>query len=180
MSVNQSFSLLSGERSVLGMLSQRDFRLARERYAAFSRFGDYGDFATERDALFLGYGAAGVAAPFQHVPLDAFERWSRLTGARADIDSLDEFAKHWRWRALNPFAPVVAGAGAPGDPERDVASPFGAQLVPIRSKVFLQWRQDFVRSGLLSAPSLDVYATHIVECCLPCARRARRPAVSSP
>jgi hypothetical protein len=179
MSVNHFFSVSSGERCVLGMLGPRDFRLARKRYAAFSRFGDYRSFATERDAMFLGYGSAGVAAPFQYVPLDAFERWSRLTGARADIDCLDEFAKHWRWRALNAMAPVVAGVGAPGDPERNVATSFGAQIVPILSKVFLRWCEEFVRSGLLPAPSLDVYATHVVECCLTSDKRAPRAAVSS-
>ena len=150
MSVNHFFSVSSGERCVLGMLGPRDFRLARKRYAAFSRFGDYRNFATERDAMFLGYGSAGVAAPFQPVPLAAFERWSRLTGARADIDSLDEFAKHWRWRAFNPTAPVVAGAGAPGNPERNVASGFGAQVVPIVSTIFLQFCEEFARSGLFA------------------------------
>ena len=42
-----------------------------------------------------------------------------------------------------PTAPVVAGAGAPGNPERNVASGFGAQVVPIAPQSFCS----FVRNS---------------------------------
>ena len=74
-----------------------DFFQARQ-FSGFSGWSDFHDFCDERDCLALGYETAGVTAPRQLVPFAAFERWSRLTGAPLDLDGLDEFAAHWRYR----------------------------------------------------------------------------------
>src|SRR5579863_3854594 len=86
------------EPPVLGWLDRRNFDRARRRAPCFSSWSDHREFAAERDALYLGYASAGVSAQLQRVSFRNFERWSRLTGAPMDLDGLDEFAAHWRWR----------------------------------------------------------------------------------
>ena len=161
----------------IALLSRRDFERARH-LPAFSNWRGYADYLTERDALHVSYGAAGVTAARQRVPLDAFEQWTRLTGAPFSIDGLDEFAAHWRWRLAHPKAATLGRFGGPGDPERYAIDAGGAQCVVVRPEVFVRWRDEFTRSGLLPAPDLDVYAAHIVDCCLS-RRRSSRPTVSS-
>jgi hypothetical protein len=151
---------------VLGLLNRRDFASARQRAPGFSRWGNHRDFVTERDALFVGYGECGVGARFQRVSFDAFERFGRLTGAPVDIDGLDEFAAHWRFRARHPDAPVIGRFGLPGDPERNIIAGANMQRVYIRPEVYVRWRDDFARNGLLKAPGLNAYAAYVVEFCL--------------
>jgi hypothetical protein len=167
------------EPSVLGWLRRGDFDCARRGALGFSQFGGYRDFIAERDALLLGYASAGVTAYFQRVPIAAFESWVRLTGAPFDIDGLDEFAAHWRWRAQHPGAAVMGRFGVPGHPERNPIDAAGVQCLRIRPEIFVRWRDDYSRTQLLAAPSLDVYAAHVVEFCLSSQRRARGPEVSS-
>ena len=167
------------EPPVLGWFRKRDFDCARRSGAGFSHWSTHREFVAERDALFLGYGSAGVTAHLQRVSFAAFQQWARLTGARFDVDGLDEFAAHWRWRARHPEAPVMGRFGFPGDPERNAVGAAGVQSLVIRPEVFVRWRDDFARTKLLASPSLDVYAAHVVELCLPADPRARRPAVSS-
>jgi hypothetical protein len=162
---------------VLAWLSPRDFVRAR-RTSGFSRWSRHREFLQERDALFVGYGLAGISAHMQRVPFAAFERWSRLTGAPLDIDGIDEFAAHWRWRTGHPQAPVIGRFGAPGDPERHAVDAAGAQCVLIRPEVYVRWRDDYATLGLLAPPGLDDYAMHVVECCV-ASRRSRRAAVNS-
>jgi hypothetical protein len=163
---------------VLGWLGQRDFDRARLRWPRFALWRDHHEFFAERDALHLGYLCSGVTAAIQRVTLDAFERWTRLTGAPSDVDGLDVFAAQWRWRARHPMAPVVGRFGVPDDPERSPATE-GAQRVVVLPELFLRWRDDIARPKLFPAPDLDVYAAHVVECCLPSDPRLRRPAVNS-
>lgn len=163
---------------VIAWLGRRDFLLARAA-PGFSVWASHSDFLLERDALFIGYGAAGVTARRQHVSFAAFERWTRLTGSPADVDGLDEFAAHWRYRAENPDAGVIGRFGIPGDPERNIIAAAGVQCVRIRPEIYVRWRDDYVRVGLLPPPDLDVYAAHVVDCCLPGSADARWPAVSS-
>jgi hypothetical protein len=164
---------------VLAWLDRRDFARARLASPAFSIWVNHSEFAAERDALFVGYGAAGVTAKRQRVPFEAFRQWVRLIGAPFDIDGLDEFAAHWRWRVDHPAAAVMGRFGAPGDPERNAIDAGGTQCVRIRPEVYVRWRDDYERTQLLSGPGLDDYAAHVVECCLASPRRARRPAVSA-
>lgn len=166
------------EPPVLALLGARDFSRAR-LMPGFALWSNHREFTAERDALFVGYGAAGVTARRQRVPFEAFERWARLTGAPFDIDALDEFAAHWRWRADRPDAGVIGRFGAPGDPERNIIGTAGVQCLRIRPEVYVGWRDDFAKSRLLQPPNLDDYAAHVVECCLSSPRRARRPAVNS-
>jgi hypothetical protein len=162
---------------VLGWLSRNDFERARRRWPRFAAWRDYDEFLAERDALHLGYRDSGVTAAVQRVTLDAFERWTRLTGASADLDGLDSFAAHWRWRSRHPASAVVGKFGPPDDPERSPATA-GAEIVRVLPELFVRWRDDLAKPKLFAAPELDAYAAHVVECCLPC-RRARRPAVNS-
>ena len=164
---------------VLARLNPRDFARARTLAPAFRAWANYEEFLNERDALFLGYGAAGVTATLQMLALPAFERWSRLTGAPLDLDGLDEFAAHWRWRARHPDALVYGMFGVPRFPERHEVEAAGVQVVRVRPEFFVRWRDDYARTALLETPDLDAYATHVVEDCLPCASRSRRPAVNS-
>jgi hypothetical protein len=164
---------------VLGWLRRRDFDCARSAAPAFAQWRTHREFVAERDSLYLGYGCAGVAAQLQRVPFAAFQHWTRLTGAPVDIDGLDEFAAHWRWRAQHPEAPVTGRFGVPGDPERNAVGAAGVQCLRIRPEVFVRWRDDFSRTQLLAAPSLDAYAAHVVEFCLLSDRRTQRLAVSS-
>jgi hypothetical protein len=164
---------------VLGWLDRRNFEEAKRRAPAFAAWSDYGEFVAERDLLNIGYGWAGVAAEIQRVSFQGFERWSRLTGASLDIDSLDEFAAHWRWRRAHPDAPVIGRFGAPDNPERHAVAAANVQCLRIRPEVFVRWRDDFANGGLFAAPDLDCYAAHVVELCLSSESRARRPAVNS-
>ncbi len=160
----------------IGWLPQRDFARARAT-PGFSGWANHREFSLERDALFLGYGAAGVTARLQRVSFSAFQRWARLTGAPINLDGLDEFAGHWLWRASHPDAPVIGRFGAPGDPERNAVDAAGAQCVIVRPEVYVRWRDDYAKSGLFPPPDLDTYATQVVECCF--GRDAGRPAASS-
>ena len=165
------------EPLVLGWLGRRDFEHARRTEPRFSLWNNYREFVSERDALYVGYDASGVTAQIQRVPFAAFERWVRLTGAPVDIDGLDEFAAHWRWRSLNTEAPSMGRFGVPGDPERNVVGAAGVQIVCLRPELFVRWRDEFARANLFPVPSLDAYAAHIVEFCLFSERRERWPAV---
>lgn len=178
-SENLGFRYQPAQAPVLAWLDRRDFARARRAAPGFSLWGDHSEFVAERDALFLGYGDAGLTARRQRVPFEAFCRWVRLTGAPLDIDGLDEFAAHWRWRAEHPGAAVVGRFGAPGDPERNAVNAGDAQCLLIRPEIYVRWRDDYERTRLLSGPDLDDYAAHVVDCCLPSPRRARRPAVNS-
>ena len=167
-----------GDGPVLAWLAPRDFARAR-RTPGFSFWDSRREFLEERDALYVGYGVAGILAQRQFVPFEPFERWARLTGTPVDLDGLDEFAAHWRWRAAHPDAPTLGRLGAPGDPERNRVEAAGAQCVRIRPEVFVRWRDDFARLGLFAAPSLDDYAAQVVEFCIGSGRRWRRRAVRS-
>jgi hypothetical protein len=163
---------------VLGWLGRKDFERARLRWRRFSLWRDHNEFLAERDALHLGYFVSGVTAEVQRVTLEGFERWTRLTGAPPDLDGLDFFAAHWRWRGRHPGAPVVGKFGVPDDPERRPAAD-GAQRVLVLPELFVRWRDELAKPKLFPAPDLDTYAAHVVECCLPSGRRARRAAVNS-
>ena len=128
--------------------------------------------------MHVSYGAAGLNVARQRVPFEAFERWARLTGAPVDLDGIDEFAAHWRWRSTRPAAPTIGRFGGPGDPERHAIDAGRAQCVIVRPEIYVSWRDAICRSGLLAPPSLDVYAAHVVDCCLS-RSRASRPAVKS-
>jgi hypothetical protein len=177
-SAEADYTRESIEPPVLAWLTRREFARAR-RAPGFSIWGNHREFAAERDALYVGYGAAGLTARRQRVTFEAFEQWSRLTGAPVDIDGLDEFAAHWRWRVERPHAAVIGRFGEPGDPERNLIDAAGAQCLRIRPELYLRWRDDYQSATLLPAPTLDEYAAHVVECCLPSSARARRPSVSS-
>jgi hypothetical protein len=163
---------------VAGCLRRLDFERARA-HPGLSVWRSHGEFMSERDALLVSYAAAGVTAIPQRVPFEAFESWSRLTGAPINLDGLDEFAAHWRWRGMHGDAPVIGKFGCPGDPERNYIAAAGAQRVCIRPEVFLRWRDDFAKSKIFAPPDLDVYAAYVVECCISAFRAARRPAISS-
>jgi hypothetical protein len=178
-SAKSDFPYYNIEKPVLAWLDRRDFARAREQEPGFSIWGSHSEFRRERDALYLGYGAAGVRAHIQHVPFAAFEGWARLTGAPLDLDGLDEFAAHWRWRADNPQALICARFGEPGDPERNAIEADGAQCLRVRPENFVRWRDDFAKASLFVPPSLDAYAAHVVECCILSKRRSRWPRVRS-
>ena len=164
---------------MLGWLDRRNFEEARRRAPSFAAWRDHGEFVAERDLLYIGYGTAGVCAEIQRVSFQAFEKWSRLTGAPLDVDGLDEFAAHWRWRKRRPSAAVMGRFGAPDNPERHAVAVANVQCVRIRPEVFVRWRDDFVGGGLFEAPDLDSYAAYVVEFTLPSDPRTRRPAVNS-
>jgi hypothetical protein len=159
-------------------LSARDFYQARQ-FSGFSGWANFGDFRIERDFLGLGYACAGVPALRQRVSFAAFEGWSRLTGAPVDLDGLDDFAAHWRYRAHRPAAPTRGRFGAPGQPERHAVEIDGAQIVVVRKDVYARWRDEFAARAPFPAPDLDAYATQVVACCLASPSRARRPAVKT-
>jgi len=165
--------------TVLGWLVRREFAQARLRSPGFSLWSNHREFALEREALYWGYGSAGVAARFQRVPFDALERWSRLTGAPIDADGLDEFATHWNWRRTHPRRPICGRFGAIVDREQNAATDTGVQCVRVCREVYVGWCDDYAKSALFAPPSLDSYAAQVVECCVLSARRARCPAVSS-
>jgi hypothetical protein len=163
----------------LGWLDRCDFEEARKRAPSFAAWSDHGEFVAERDLLYIGYGTAGVTADIQRVPFEAFERWSRLTGAPVDIDGLDEFAAHWRWRESHPDAPVIGRFGVADNPGRHPVAAANVQCVRIRPEVYVRWRDDFVNAGLFAAPDLDAYAAYVVEFSLGSDARWRRPTVNS-
>ena len=145
----------------------------------FSHWSTHREFIEERDALYIGYGAAGVTAHSSTFHSRRFERWARLTGAPVDVDGLDEFAAHWRWRSQHREAPVCGRFGIPGDPEHNAVQVDGVQCVRIRPEVYVRWRDDYAKSKLFAPPDLDAYATQVVECCIFAGRRMRRPEVNS-
>jgi hypothetical protein len=158
-------------------ISARDFSQAR-LLPGFAGWDNFHDFCLERDFLRASYAMAGVAAPRQSVSFAAFEGWSRLTGAPLDVDGLDEFAAHWRYRARNPLSPARGLFGAPGQPERQPVEIDGAQVVLVRRDIYARWERDFAARAPFPAPDLDVYATRVVACCLPASARARRSAAN--
>ena len=157
-------------------VSPSDFFRAQQ-FSGFSGWADFHEFCDERDCLALGYETAGVPAPRQLVPFAAFERWSRLTGAPLDLDGLDEFAAHWRYRARRRSARTRGQFGAPGQPERHAVEVESAQVVVVRQDVYIRWRDEFAASAPFPAPDLDAYATQVVGCCLVTRARARRAAL---
>ncbi len=168
------------EPPVLASLGRRDFAFAVAHAPGFALWSCFDEFQQERDALFLGYGVSGVTARVQRVPFEAFERWARLTGAPMDLNGLDEFAAHWRWRVGHPLAPVAGRFGAPGDPERNAVAAAGIQTIWIRPEIYVRWRDEYVRSGLFAPPDVDVYAAHVVDCSIVSLRRpSRRLALNS-
>ena len=165
---------------MLASLAKRDFAYAQMRRPEFAQWFDFDEFLQERDALFLGYSFSGVTARVQRVPFEAFEHWVRLTGAPMDLNGLDEFAAHWRWRDKHDLAPVIGRFGAPGDPERNAVAAAGIQTVWIRPEIYVRWRDEYVRSALFAPPDVDVYAAHVVDCAIVSVRRpSRRPEFNS-
>lgn len=162
----------------VAQISSRDF-LAARRFCGFFGWADFDDFCMEREFLALAYESAGASAPRQSVPFAAFLGWTRLTGAPLNVDGLDEFAAHWRYRADHPAARTRGAFGAPGQPERHAVERDGAQVVVVREEVFAQWRSEFAARAPFPAPDLDAYATQVVACCLASSSRARRSAVKS-
>ena len=150
-----------------------DFFQARQ-FSGFSGWSDFDDFCDERDCLALGYETAGVTAPRQLVPFAAFKRWSRLTGAPLDLDGLDEFAAHWRYRVHRRSARTRGRFGVPGQPESHAVEIESAQVVVVREDVYTRWRDEFTASAPFPAPDLDAYATQVVGCCLVSRARTRR------
>jgi len=168
-----------GSSTAIGWMSRRDFRDACRKSQVFARYAGYREFLDERDGVFLGYAAAGASPQWRRVPFKCFERWSRLTGAAVDIDGLDIFAEHWRWRTANPGAPTAGRFGAPSAAEPCSPAAAGVQILAIRREIFESWCDDFASSGLLPVPTLDDYAAHVAERCLPCPKLSLRPAVNS-
>jgi len=152
------------ELPVIGELTARDYARAR-KCGGFSIWTNWREFREERDAQYFGLSLAGVTAIRQIVPLEAFERWTRLTGASCDVPGLDEFAAHWRWRSAHTSAPIVGCFRSVAEEVREIAVQ-GAQRVPIRAELFRRWSDDFVRLDLFPAQKLDDYATHAISCCM--------------
>ena len=165
--------------TVIGWLSRGDFATARLRAPDFAGTRDYAQFSTERDAQRLSLATAGVPTQAQDVPFAPFARWSELTGAALDLNGLDEFAAHWRWREARPFAPVRGWIGAPGLGEGGPVAVGGVQWIVFRAEAFLDWRRASTGSPTFEPAGLDRYATQVVESCLPSAPRAARSAASS-
>lgn len=157
--------------------SEGDFFKAQE-FSGFSQWANFDDFQMERDLLALGYESAGVLAPRQLVPFAAFQGWSRLTGAPLDLDGLDEFAAHWRFRAGRPEAPTRGRFGAPGKPELNAVEIAGAHTVVVREAVYRKWRCEFEARTPFPPPDLDAYAAQVAACCL--LSRAPAPRRSAP
>lgn len=162
-----------GLRSLtIAELSEQDFYHA-QKFPGFSGWANFDEFQLEREFLALGYHSAGVNAPRQLAPFAAFHGWSRLTGAPVDLDGLDEFAGHWRFRARHPLARTRGKFGVPGRPESHAVALTGVQIVVVREEVYARWRQDFAARAPFPAPDLDLYARQIVACCLSSAPRMR-------
>lgn len=159
----------------IAALSSGDFSKA-QKFPGFSHWADFDDFELERDSLTLGYECAGILAPRQRVPFVAFEGWSRLTGTPLDIDGLDEFAAHWRFRAGHPIARTRGRFGVPGRPEQHAVQIEGVQDVVIRRPVYELWRAGFAAGAPFPPPDIDAYAAQVVSCCLVASARARRAA----
>jgi hypothetical protein len=160
---------------VLALLGKGDFASARACGASFAAlWSNHREFMQERDALFVGYGEAGVTARFQAVRFPAFERWMRLTGAATEIAALDEFAAHCRYRRDHPRAPIAGEIVDFGSPlERDLQAA-GVQIVPVRSDLFAEWRRAFAQLGLFeTAPALSDYAALVIEACIESSGRRR-------
>ncbi len=160
--------------AAIAWLSKSDFARARLRSNGFSLCRQYADFVMERDARQLTLGMAGVAVPVQEVALWAFESWTRLTGAGFDLTSLDAFAAHWRWRMGRPSAAARGWLGDPDAGERGAVEVADVQWIVFRPEPFLRWCEQATGSIAFAAASLDVYATHVVECCLPSKGRVLR------
>jgi hypothetical protein len=152
---------------VLAALRPRDFHRARVRSALLTPWRDYKDFIEERNSQFFGYGTAGVTACFQLVPFAAFERWVRLTGARADLSGLDHFAAHWRWRKSHAGAPTRGRSLARPLLEPSRVQEAGVQVVNIVSDGFARWLDAVAGAPSQdSSPSIDAFAGLVVETCI--------------
>jgi hypothetical protein len=164
---------------MLAWLSRADFARARLRVPEFSGCREYSAFVTERDVLQLTLGSAGVNALIQDVPFAAFETWAQLTGAALDIDRLDDFASHWRWRTENKNALARGWLGDPNAGGRDPVEISGLQWIVFQPEPYLLWREEVTGLRTFDPASLDVYATHVVDFCLPSERKASRSAAHS-
>jgi len=169
----------TGETPVFAWLEALDVARARRWSPAFSKWESYDDFVAERDALFLGYGFAGVTARFYRIAFRNFEQWSRLTGATAELEALDAFAAHCAFRADHPDAPTIGRFAAPERSEDDAVAVAGAQCIRVRPDIYTRWRNGLTATGPLAAPDLDAYATHVIACCVSPDGRNLRPLVKS-
>jgi hypothetical protein len=175
----KSVSEGSDRPPVLAWLSRADFARARLRAPEFSGCREYSAFVTERDVLQLTLGTTGVTALIQDVSFAAFENWTQLTGAAVDIDRLDEFAAHWRWRIENPNALARGWLGDPNAGGFDPVEVSGSQWIVFQPAAYLGWREQVTGLPTFDPASLDLYATHVVDCCLPSERKISRSAAHS-
>jgi hypothetical protein len=166
-------------RPILAKLSRNDFDCARGRHPAFSVWSNHADFVEEREAQVFGYGTAGATARVMLVPFADFDRWVRLTGARADLAGLDHFAAHRLWRYENPFSPSRGRLVAHEAADIRRVEQAGVQWIDIFADRYEKWR-DAVSGALQlqGPPSVDVYAGLVIETCIGLAaeRRGRRVA----
>ena len=169
----------TSETPVFAWLDARDVERARRSGAAFSIWASYEDFVADRDVRFVGYGTAGVTARFFPVTFRNFEQWLQLTGAPAEVETLDAFAAHCAFRADHPDAPVIGRLAASEGQEDDAVVLSGAHCVRVRPEIFALWRESPAAAGDVASPDLDAYATQVIACCVSPDGRNLRPLVKS-